>query len=181
MSGKRWFAVVALLVAIAPVGYAHAAGSGAKSALVTLRQTSDSMAQTIPRGWTMLMETDPYHGGLPERGDVVMFKYPFEVGVDYIDRVIGLPGDHVIVQNAHVYINGHQLTEPYIAAPPDYTDNKTVPTGYLYVLGDNRQKSSDSHDWGLLPVTDIIGRVLAVTPHPAGMRLLNPPKFPGVS
>jgi signal peptidase I len=139
-----------------------------------------SMEPTLHNHEYILVEKVSYWFRSPERGDIVVFKYPGDPSVDYIKRVIGLPGDHVVVQSAHVYVNGHQLTEPYIAAPPDYTDNKTVPKGYLYVLGDNRQNSSDSHAWGLLPRGNIIGRAMVSYWPLSDLSFLHQPSYSGV-
>jgi signal peptidase I len=139
-----------------------------------------SMEPTLHNHERVLVEKVSYwlHG--PERGDVVVFKYPNDPTEDYIKRVIGLPGDHVVVRDNHVYVNNHQLKESYIANPPDYTDDKTVPKGFLYVLGDNRDNSSDSHEWGLLPRDNIVGRAwIAYWPLP-DLTFLHQPGYPGV-
>jgi len=61
-----------------------------------------------------------------------------------------------------VYVNGTALEEPYIASSPKYTAQWSVPEGNLFVLGDNRNDSSDSHSWGLLPLENVVGKVLLV-------------------
>jgi signal peptidase I len=120
-----------------------------------------SMEPTLHNDEWVLVDRVTYwiHG--PQRGDIVVFKAPDNPGEEYIKRVIGLPGDHVVVQGGRVWINGQPLTEHYIAAAPDYADDQIVPQGYLYVLGDNRDNSDDSHVWGLLPQANIVGHVLA--------------------
>ncbi|MCD6119716.1 signal peptidase I [bacterium] len=103
-----------------------------------------------------------------EHGDIIIFKPPPEAGEgqekkDYIKRVIGLPGDKVLVKNGKVWINGKQLEEDYIAEPPAYHyEEVSVPEGYLFVLGDNRNNSKDSHSWDFLPVDNVIGRALFI-------------------
>ncbi|MGH2461982.1 MAG: signal peptidase I [Chloroflexota bacterium] len=98
-----------------------------------------------------------FHG--PQRGDIIVFKYPRDTSRDFIKRVIGLPGDVVAIHNQHVYVNGHALAEPYIMAAPDYSMPPVqVPSGQYFVLGDNRNDSSDSHVWGTVPAYDIIGQ-----------------------
>jgi signal peptidase I len=82
---------------------------------------------------------------------------------DYIKRVIGLPGDRVSVLGGYVYVNDVAINEPYINAPP--LTNMTeivVPEGYVFVMGDNRNVSSDSRAWGPLPIEDVIGKAVFV-------------------
>jgi len=95
-----------------------------------------------------------------ERGDVVILRPPTNTDVDYIKRVVGLPGETVEIKNRLVYINGVPLTEPYILDSPRYTMKKLqVPQGHFFVLGDNRNNSNDCHIWGSLPKENIIGKV----------------------
>jgi len=100
------------------------------------------------------------------RGDVVILNPPANTDIDYIKRIIGLPGETVEIKKGLVYINGEPLSEPYISSPPRYTMRKVeVPQGYCFVLGDNRNNSNDSHIWGPLPQDNIIGKVwLAIWP-----------------
>ncbi len=99
----------------------------------------------------------------PKRGDVIVFVAPDAVpGTperDFIKRVIGLPGDTVEVRSCTVFVNGLPLQENYIQEPPAYTYGPTtVPKGQYFVLGDNRNNSSDSHAWGTVPKENIIGQ-----------------------
>jgi signal peptidase I len=95
----------------------------------------------------------------PERGDIVVFEYPRAPDRDFIKRVIGLPGDTVEVRQGQVFINDQPIQEPYISAPPTYSwGPRMVSEGEYFVLGDNRNNSSDSHTWGFLPKANIIGK-----------------------
>lgn len=95
----------------------------------------------------------------PERGDIIVFRYPKEPSRDFIKRVIGVPGDMVEIKNGVVYVNGKPLHEDYTADPPSYFQPaERVPEGNYFVLGDNRNNSSDSHVWGLVPEENIIGK-----------------------
>ena len=104
--------------------------------------------------------------GEPKRGDVVVFRYPGhsdsdpEKGTDYIKRVIGLPGDDVTLAGGHVWVNGELLSEPYIAdSDPDCYVSAHVQDGHYFVLGDNRPRSSDSREFGQVPMDYVRGRV----------------------
>jgi signal peptidase I len=95
----------------------------------------------------------------PQRGDIIVFRYPKEPSRDFIKRVIGVPGDVVEIKNGVVYVNGRPLQENYTADAPSYfAAAEQVPDGQYFVLGDNRNNSSDSHIWGLVPEENIIGR-----------------------
>jgi signal peptidase I len=106
---------------------------------------------------------------------VVIFHYPLNPQEDYIKRVIGLPGDTVTVENGTVVVNGSSLTEPYISAPPMYSNTWEVPEGSIFVLGDNRNQSSDSHSWGYVPLENTIGKALVVYWPLTEMKTLSEP------
>ena len=97
--------------------------------------------------------------GNPQRGDIIVFHSPRDPGRDFIKRVVGLPGDVVEIRGEEVYVNGLSLEEPYIAAGPAYSkEATTVPGDSYFVLGDNRNNSSDSHVWGPVPKENIVGK-----------------------
>ena len=85
------------------------------------------------------------------RGDIIVFHFPQNPHEDYIKRVIGVPDDVVDIHDNQVWINNQQLAEAYIASEPQYSGTWQVPKDYLFVLGDNRNQSSDSHSWGFVP------------------------------
>jgi len=98
------------------------------------------------------------------RGDIVVFWFPEDPSKSYIKRVIGLPGDTVEVRDGHVNVNGRDLDESYLdphlnmshaGKPPTY-----VKPGYYFVMGDNRDNSSDSRIWGLVPKKYVYGKAL---------------------
>lgn len=98
-----------------------------------------------------------------QRGDVIVFPAPPNPDEDYIKRVIGLPGDEVMVVDGVVYVNDQPLDEPYINAKPISSMRPlTIPEGMVFVMGDNRNVSSDSRAWGPLPIEDIIGKAVFV-------------------
>jgi signal peptidase I len=95
----------------------------------------------------------------PRRGEVVVFKPPVDDDREYIKRIIGVPGDTVEIKEGNVYLNGEPLDEPYIKEPIKYTmPPRQVPKGEYFVLGDNRNNSSDSHVWGTVPLDNIVGK-----------------------
>ena len=121
-----------------------------------------SMVPTLQDGEYVLVNRLAYRNKLPERGDIIVFVSPQTTELDLIKRVIGLPGDRVKILGGAVQVNGQVLEEPYIAAAPIYNGEWDVPEGKLFVLGDNRNDSSDSHAWGLLPVENVIGKAILI-------------------
>jgi signal peptidase I len=118
-----------------------------------------SMEPSLHDGQYLIASKVAYWLHTPERGDVVVLEPPNRnSSVPYIKRVIGLPGDLVEVRESRVWVNGIALNEPYISAPPNYGGNWVVGEGEFFVLGDNRNNSSDSHSWGLLPDDQILGK-----------------------
>ncbi len=105
---------------------------------------------------------------LPKRGDVIIFQAPPDPQKDFIKRVIGLEGDTIMVKDGSVYINGQLLNENAYLKPNVKTygssflhdgDSVIVPTGHLFVMGDNRAYSSDSREWGFVPIQYVISKV----------------------
>lgn len=95
----------------------------------------------------------------PERGDVVVFVPPNNNSRDFIKRVIGLPGDRIEIRSGVVFINGEALNEAYPLNPASYsTGSLVIPPDEYFVLGDNRNQSSDSHAWGTVSKKSIIGK-----------------------
>lgn len=118
-----------------------------------------SMVPTIQVGDRIFVERIFYKFTGLEHGDIIVFTPPVPSEDDYLKRVIGLPGDTVEVRKGQVLVNGKVLTEPYLAEAPRYTmPATTVPEGKVFVLGDNRNQSYDSHSWGLLDQSAIHGR-----------------------
>lgn len=107
----------------------------------------------------------------PERYDVVVFKYPMDRSVDYIKRVIGIPGDTLKIVNKQVYINGEAIEDPHArftsrtilpGSPRDNLSPVTVPEGKVFVMGDNRDNSHDSRFWGFVDQKDILGKAFII-------------------
>jgi signal peptidase I len=121
-----------------------------------------SMKPTLQPGEFLLIDKFAYRFGSPNIGDIIVFHYPLDTHLDYIKRVIGRPGDTVEISNGQVKVNGQLLSENYIAAAPDYPGVWKVPDGSLFVLGDNRNSSSDSHVWGFVPESYVLGKAFAI-------------------
>lgn len=120
------------------------------------------MKPTLQPGYLLVVNKLSYKVGEPKHGDIVVFHFQGDKNEDYIKRVIGLPGDQVSVSNGIVTVNGTPLTEPYIAELPKYSGTWNVPEGSLFVLGDNRNNSSDSHQWGFVDINDVVGKAIFI-------------------
>jgi signal peptidase I len=121
-----------------------------------------SMRPTLEDGEFVLVSKMSYLFAPAQRGDIIVFHFPMNPEEELIKRVIGLPGDHVSVSAGVVSVNGQVLNEPYIAATPSYSDEWEVMEGQLFVLGDNRNNSNDSKDWGMLPARNVVGKAVLI-------------------
>lgn len=124
---------------------------------------SPSMVPTIEVQDRFLSNKTAYWFKKPQRYDIIIFKPPASAGAkeDFVKRIIGLPGETILVHNGVVYINGRPLEEPYITpdrAPVAEFGPYTIPDGNLFVMGDNRNNSQDSRYWGSLPIKNIKGK-----------------------
>lgn len=120
---------------------------------------SISMEPTLHEGQYLIVSKISYWFHGPERGDIIVLDPPNgRSEIPYIKRVIGLPGEKVDVRDGRVWVNGIALNEPYISGPPTYVENRVLGDDEYLVLGDNRNNSSDSHIWGVLPRENIIGK-----------------------
>lgn len=123
------------------------------------RVLGHSMDPTLENDQFLVVNKLGYRLGEPERGDIIVFRDPRSEERKLIKRVIGLPGEVLEVQDGRVLINGHRLDEPYVDNPGRYTQEATpIPEGMYFVLGDNRNNSSDSHNWGTLPRDRVVGK-----------------------
>jgi signal peptidase I len=123
------------------------------------RVVGHSMDPTLSHEQFLVVNKLSYRIGEPQRGDIVVFEDPHDPTRKLIKRVIGLPGEVVEIQHGAVFINGQKLHEPYIDDPGYYSVAAyTLSEGQYYVLGDNRNNSSDSHSWGALNGDAIVGK-----------------------
>ena len=125
------------------------------------RIDGSSMNPTLQDGEYLIINNLGYLMDEPEKGDIVVFRHPRNE-LNLIKRVVGVPGDQVEINNRTVWINGEVQEEPFIADSPNYGGSWVVPDGQYFVLGDNRNNSSDSHSWGFLPVENLLGKALFV-------------------
>lgn len=127
---------------------------------------SGSMIPTLLIGDHILVCKFYYWFNEPERGDILVFRYPQDRDRDFIKRVIGLPGDKVVIRGNRVYVNGTPIDEPYAVyygrnGKRDLVKKNfqtVVPPDSYFVLGDNRNRSLDSRYWGFLPQNLILGK-----------------------
>ena len=146
---------------------------GINAVSARVRVDGFSMNPTLQDGEYILVNKLAYKTGKPIRGDIVVFMFPMNPQEDLIKRVIGLPGESVAVHNGIVSIDGTPLNEPYINAEPFYDGEWQIPAGQLFVLGDNRNDSRDSHQWGLLPIENVIGRAVLIYWPPEEWQVIN--------
>jgi signal peptidase I len=134
-------------------------------AVQTVHVLGTSMFGTLHDQDLLVASKISYKLHAPQRGDIIIFKPPNDDARDFIKRVIALPGDRLRIDKATVYINGEVLKEPYL--PERWTLNNTwptdgreviVPPDHYFVLGDNRNHSSDSRTFGYIDINEILGK-----------------------
>ncbi|OQX64802.1 MAG: signal peptidase I [Anaerolinea sp. 4484_236] len=135
---------------------------GINAVTARVRVDGMSMRPTLENGQYVLVSKMAYRSDLPDYGDVVVFHFPANPKEDYIKRVIARPGDKVLIEDGQVTVNGIILNEEYIAASPNYSGNWSVPENHLFVLGDNRNDSSDSHSGWTVPMENVIGKAIVI-------------------
>ncbi len=125
---------------------------------------SGSMENILMVGDRVLVNRQSYRFGSPKQGDIIVFTTPQEPGVDLIKRVIAVGGDRVRIENGQVFVNDKPLKEPYIRKDSHNFQERVVPSGTMFVLGDNRPNSLDSRYWKVPWVSDndIIGQAFMI-------------------
>lgn len=158
---QRWYVSVALLavawlVLSLPLAYLI------NTATMRNRIDGYSMEPALSAGNYILANRQAYDRDLPQRGDLVVFIFPLSTNSDemLIKRIIGLPGETIKIDQGQVLINGVPLSEPYISEQPIYKGEWKVPEDQYFVLGDNRNESKDSHQWGFLPREAIVAKAV---------------------
>jgi len=142
-----------------------------------------SMLDTFHNGEYLIVDQISYRFEEVERGDVIVFRYPRDPSKFFIKRVIGIPGDDISIEGNIVTLtnpnnpDGVVLNEPYVSSmEPNTFIDETLGDGEYFVMGDNRDQSSDSRMWGVLQERNIVGRAL-VRLFPLGQAELFPGKF----
>ncbi|MBI3366494.1 signal peptidase I [Candidatus Roizmanbacteria bacterium] len=126
-----------------------------------------SMEPTFKSGDYILTSRVTYKMRSQQRGDVVVFHSPKNPDIEYIKRIVGLPGDKLLIEDSNIFINGKLVQENYISARTNLWEGGfikngvlfTIPNDELFVMGDNRPRSSDSREFGPIPIESVIGQV----------------------
>jgi len=140
-------------------------------AVQTVHVIGLSMYPTLDNDDYLIATKLDYRFHQPQRGDIIIMRDPYDPSKDFIKRVIALPGERLLIKDGHVYINGRQLSEPYLVAQEPWTVNDNwpagpgaegdrVPANEFFVMGDNRNHSSDSRMFGFVRADQIEARGL---------------------
>lgn len=127
-----------------------------------------SMEPTLHTSERLIVNKILYRFSSPKRGDIIVLKSPRNPDISYIKRVVGEPQDTIHISGGLVFVNGQEVSEPFTAAPTYTWEGSSikedqeyiVPEGHLFVLGDNRPRSSDSREFGFIPIDSIEGRAI---------------------
>jgi len=144
--------IVPILIAIVITAIFH-------TLIASFKVYGSSMYPTILPGEYIMVSRVSYFFDQPQRGDVIVFHSPRDPQTDLIKRVIAIPGDTVEIKNGEVFVNDMALAEPYVSEAPkyDYRPQEIINEQY-FVLGDNRNNSSDSHGGWTVPEVNIVGK-----------------------
>lgn len=157
---------------------------------------NDAMLGSFYHGDYVLASKISYKFNAPQAGDIVVFDHPFRAGEGAARRVIAIEGQTVEIVGKMVYVDGEPLSEPimvqhsdYRILPPDFSNRdysppQQVPPAHVYVMGDNRDQSEDSRDFGFIPLSSIRGKALIVyfswAPDPNAPRMKSPYIIPAI-
>ncbi|HAS55532.1 MAG TPA: signal peptidase I, partial [Nitrospiraceae bacterium] len=129
------------------------------------RNSSEGMAPTILKGEKIIVDKRYYKTNTPRLGDVIVFDYPTDPNKTWIKRVIAIENENIESKNKTIYVNGQPVSESYVQySDPTMTSSKdnfgplTVPKDSVFVMGDNRDRSIDSRDFGFIQTAAIRGK-----------------------
>jgi signal peptidase I len=161
---QRRYVYIAYFVLVAA---AHEAALGNRAEILgyeTFRFPSMSMQNTLMHGDMFISDTRKFRRTSPERGELIVFRFPSDPSVKYVKRVLGVPGDVVAMKDGAVIVNDTTLGEPYVDPSNNvetrkWTATYRIPEDSYFVLGDNRDRSNDSRYWGFVPSANVHGSV----------------------
>jgi signal peptidase I len=162
---QRWYVYIGSIVLIYLISYAVYLNPRMRP----YRMPAQSMKQTIVPREQIIVDMKYYKSRAPERGDVIVFPHPNFPDEDYIKRVIGLGGEQIHIIDDVVYINDDQIDEPYVFLNMEHEYSSysnfgpfDIPSGHLFVMGDNRRASYDSRGWGTVEEYTVKGKPLYI-------------------
>ena len=126
-----------------------------------------SMEPTLKNKDRLIVNKVYYKFKSLERGDIIVIKSPKNPDIDYVKRLIGLPNDTILIKDGKAYINNVQLPQDFISGQTNTwlggflqeDQSFKIPDNYVFVMGDNRERSSDSREFGPIPLSSIVGQV----------------------
>lgn len=167
---NRWYVYVAVVIALWAASEALASLIR-RDLIQAFKTPSGAMIPTLLIGDHVLVNKRVYRVAEPRRFEVVVFEYPQDATMTFVKRIVGLPGDSIEIKDTVAWVNGAPVQEPYAAfvggeegdggAGRDFGPVR-VPLGQYFVLGDNRDASSDSRTWGFVPREKVAGRVQVI-------------------
>lgn len=142
-----------------------------------------SMKPTFMENDKIFVDKLSYRFHKPQRGDIIVFKFPKDPKKDFVKRLVGLPGERVEIRNGVLLINGRPMTDPPFGNQTYYNREDwqfgksgeviPVPEGHYFVLGDNSQNSDDSRDWGFVPRKSVLGKAVVIWWPPKRIKLVQ--------
>ncbi len=142
-----------------------------------------SMRMTFLEGDRIFVDKVSYRFNPPQRGDIIVFKYPLDKKKDFVKRLAGMPGDKIEIKDGKLIVNGKVLDRPpfsehYYYNREDWEFGKEgqtieVPPGFYFALGDNSAQSSDSRFWGFVPAKNLIGKAFFIWWPPKRVKLVH--------
>lgn len=143
------------------------------------------MRPTFLEGDRIFVDKISYRFHDPERGDIIVFKYPLDRKKDFVKRLVGLPGDKIRIREGKLIINGNLIEEPPFSEHYYYNREDEewqygsagitidVPPDHYFVLGDNSAQSSDSRNWGFVPRKNVVGKAFFIWWPPNRVKLVH--------